>query len=48
MATFGQLLAEARPLLAATPFGASTREAQDRAGVEAAELVVAALAKLSP
>jgi release factor glutamine methyltransferase len=28
MATIGQLLAEARPLLAATPFGASTREAR--------------------
>ena len=28
MPTIGQLLAEARPLLAATPFGASTREAR--------------------
>ncbi|MFL6232132.1 MAG: peptide chain release factor N(5)-glutamine methyltransferase [Thermoanaerobaculia bacterium] len=28
MSTVGQLLAEARPLLAATPFGASTREAR--------------------
>lgn len=28
MPTLGQLLAEARPLLAATPFGASTREAR--------------------
>ncbi|HEY4574276.1 MAG TPA: peptide chain release factor N(5)-glutamine methyltransferase, partial [Thermoanaerobaculia bacterium] len=28
MPTVGQLLAEARPLLAATPFGASTREAR--------------------
>ncbi|HEY4563675.1 MAG TPA: protein-(glutamine-N5) methyltransferase, release factor-specific, partial [Thermoanaerobaculia bacterium] len=28
MPTVGQLLAEARPLLAATPFGASPREAR--------------------
>ena len=28
MPTIGQLLAEARPLLAATSFGASTREAR--------------------